>query len=85
MSTLEEATARLVACASTRRRTGNRKVCLIVWCVEDVQQVCREHGTRIGVKQAEEVLDLVENHWSAEEGVSWDTLWYYADRVLAGL
>lgn len=82
MSNYQSALRRLEWATSTVKRKFHRKVCLIVWCVEDVQMVCKEHGYRINIYDAEEILDIVENKHDACYGVNWDTIWAFAEEYI---
>ena len=42
----------------------------LIWTVEDVQENC----PRLTIPQCEEVLEFIEYHACASEGVSWETI-----------
>lgn len=58
-------------------------VCMTLWTTEDVVILCREHGKEISEKDAEDVLEMAEGKSDAIYGISWDTLWIYAQDVIA--
>lgn len=55
----------------------------IVWCLEDVLGTADEMGVTITKKEASEVLWLLKNKHDAEVGVSWDTIKFWINDVIA--
>lgn len=71
--------------AEARRRfrgiTGHVAVC--IWQREDVTERAKMRKLTVTDAQADEVLDLIDRKWDAEQGVNWDTIDFYTDDVLA--
>lgn len=61
-------------------KTSHRRSISLVWSVEDVQALRPD----LGDEQAMEVLQQVESHHDCENGVTWDTLEYWADELFPG-
>lgn len=49
-------------------------IAVAIWCEADVLGRAKELGKKITRKQAQEILDDIEQHHDAELGISWDTL-----------
>lgn len=77
MTTKKEAYQRI-----DRAFDDGKEICLIIWGVEDVIQVCKDNDKTISIEDAENVINLVEGHHDACYGVNWDMLWIYAEDVI---
>ena len=52
--------------------------CTVVWCVEDVEAVCREGGwNRPTIDEAKNLLNYVERKRDATIGICWETFHYH--------
>lgn len=49
-------------------------LCVIVWQADDVIGQANERGEKCSKKEADEILDLMEQHHDAEYGISWETV-----------
>jgi len=78
MTTREEAYKRI-----DRACENGREICLIVWAIPDVVQACLDHDKTISEEDAVNVLNLVEGKHDPSYGVNWDTLWIFAQDVIA--
>jgi hypothetical protein len=57
-----------------KRIDPNEHVCVIIWSVPDVLEQAKERGIKISKKEAEEILDRMENKHDATIGINWDTI-----------
>lgn len=53
----------------------------IVWLLDDVFHQAREDGVELTVRQAKEVLQMLDREHDATVGVNWDTISYWIQEV----
>lgn len=46
----------------------------ITWCVEDVYEHAKRIGKKLTIKQAEEVLEMLDKNHQADVGINWDVI-----------
>lgn len=77
MSTIGEAVKHLKG-----YKRGNH-VCMILWSTEDVITRAEERDIQLTQEQADRIIDKVDRKQDASVGVTWDTIDFYTDNILA--
>lgn len=56
-------------------------VAVAIWCREDVKERAKALHIRVGNRQADHILDEMEQHHDAEVGISWDTIDFWLEEL----